>query len=397
MAHVLFVTWEGGGNQPPAIGIAQALQARGHTVSFAGYASQRDRFTQLGFAFHLLPAAEARLHTATPDDGMALLVEAVWACRDHLHDLPAILSAARYDALVVDCLMFGALAAAERAEVPTSVLVHSAPGLLMPPGGPADHLAMEPVNAVRTAAGLERVSNLWQAWEHSPTLCTTIAELDPLAAQAPVTFQYVGPVAPRLPRSGWQAPWPADDPRPLVVVGFSTGPWWDQRSRIQRTLEALAGGPYRVVVTSGMADVTGLAVPTNAVLVPFVPHDELMGQAAVTITHAGHGTVSTALTHGVPLVCLPNMAADQPGLAAQVAQLGAGIALDGDGASPAEIASAVAAVVATPSYVTTARRLASVIAMAGGAQQAATTSSTPSARSGRERSNKRDEPGTILE
>ena len=37
MARVLFVTWGGGGNQPPAIGIAQELRDRGHKVVFAGY------------------------------------------------------------------------------------------------------------------------------------------------------------------------------------------------------------------------------------------------------------------------------------------------------------------------------------------------------------------------
>ena len=35
MARILFITWDGGGNQPPAIGMAQELKRRGHTVIFA--------------------------------------------------------------------------------------------------------------------------------------------------------------------------------------------------------------------------------------------------------------------------------------------------------------------------------------------------------------------------
>ena len=41
MAEILFVTWDGGGNVPPALGIAGELSARGHEVRFVGHPSQR--------------------------------------------------------------------------------------------------------------------------------------------------------------------------------------------------------------------------------------------------------------------------------------------------------------------------------------------------------------------
>jgi UDP:flavonoid glycosyltransferase YjiC (YdhE family) len=41
MREVLFVTWDGGGNLPPALGIASELRRRGHSVSFLGHAQQR--------------------------------------------------------------------------------------------------------------------------------------------------------------------------------------------------------------------------------------------------------------------------------------------------------------------------------------------------------------------
>ena len=42
MSHFVFVTWDGGGNQPPALGLGQELRARGHeaelvTVPFKWY------------------------------------------------------------------------------------------------------------------------------------------------------------------------------------------------------------------------------------------------------------------------------------------------------------------------------------------------------------------------
>src|SRR5207248_8948080 len=54
------------------------------------------------------------------------------------------------------------------------------------------------------------------------------------------------------------------------------------------------------------------------------PHSELLKQAAVVVTHAGHGTVIRALAAGVPLVCMP-MGRDQNENAARVVFRGAEI------------------------------------------------------------------------
>jgi UDP:flavonoid glycosyltransferase YjiC (YdhE family) len=51
MAEILFVTWDGGGNVPPALGLAAELLARGHTVRFLGHAQQRRSIEEAGFGF----------------------------------------------------------------------------------------------------------------------------------------------------------------------------------------------------------------------------------------------------------------------------------------------------------------------------------------------------------
>ncbi|MFG2085012.1 MULTISPECIES: glycosyltransferase [unclassified Spirillospora] len=70
----------------------------------------------------------------------------------------------------------------------------------------------------------------------------------------------------------------------------------------------------------------------------------------------------------VPMVCLPNLAADQPALAHRVAELGAGIVLDGAPATPSDIAGAVRTVLGDTAYRDNARRLAEVIKAAPGAE-----------------------------
>lgn len=369
MARWLLLTWDGAGNQAPMTALAQALSARGDAVTVAGYGHQRDRFESAGFAFRTLPRAAARYPSAPPPEGwMAVLPRTVWACEDHAADLDELLAEDAYTGVVADCLMFGALAALETAGTPAAVLVHSAPGALVPPGGPMDVVLLPAVNALRTRTGHLPLYGLQDAWKPFPALCTTIPELDP----RPAPFTYIGPLIPAQPESGWHAPWDAGDPRPLVLASFSTGRGWDQASRVQRTLDALAGGPYRVLATTAVTDTAGLRVPANAAIEPWIPHPEIVPWASAVVTHAGHGTVAAALTYGVPLVCLPNPDADQPALAKRVADLGAGVALDGETATPAQIAEAVRTVVDTPSYAASAGTLAIKLAQAPGPEGAAT-------------------------
>jgi len=370
MARYLFLTWDGAGNQLPSVGIAQALRERGHNVLFAGYESQRPLFTARGFHFALLERSAALWRAGSSKGVFALKMETVWASPQHLDEIPELMVRKPCDVLVIDCLMFGALAAAETATVPAAALVHSAPGALVPPGGQFEAALLGPANRVRAAAERPALPSIWDAWARFPAICTSIRELDPLATQAPAAFQYIGPIFDRAPASHWRSPWAADDARPLVLVSFSTGPYWDQASRIQRTVVALADGGCRVLVTTGSTDVAGIAVPRNAVLVRHAPHAEILPHAAVTVTHAGHGTVMASLAHGVPMVCLPNPAADQPALAAQVHALGAAVALNGESATAADIEAAVHRVLAHPSYAAAARRLAKAIAGAPGAAMA---------------------------
>jgi UDP:flavonoid glycosyltransferase YjiC (YdhE family) len=367
MARYMFLTWDGAGNQPPTIGIAQALRDRGHDVAFAGYESQRELFSAHGFRFVLLERSAALWHEATCSKSVfAAKMETVWASPQHLDEIPELLVREPCDVLVVDCLMFGALVAAETNCIPAAALVHSAPGALVPPGGRFEAALLGPVNRVRAMAEQPALASIWDAWTHFPAFCTSIPELDPLAMQAPSSFQYIGPIFERAPASGWRLPWKADDVRALVLVSFSTGPYWDQASRIRRTIEALADHDYRVLITTGSTDVADIVVPGNVVLVRHVPHAEILPDVAVTVTHAGHGTVVASLAHGVPMVCLPNPAADQPALAARVQALGAGVALEGEGATAAEIAAAVHQMLADASYAATARRLAEKIAATPG-------------------------------
>ncbi|HKS63679.1 MAG TPA: glycosyltransferase [Xanthobacteraceae bacterium] len=366
MPRFLFLTWNGAGNQPPAAAIAQALRRRGHEITFAGYANQRCYFVERGFRFILLGRSAAAWRDEAPERMFDVKLQAAWASSDHLLDLPRLISEERCDALVIDCLMFGALAAAESTHVPVATLIHSAPGALMPPKGKFESQVLGSVNELRVKAGLPSVGSLWESWARFPSLSNSIRQLDPLAAQAPVAFTYLGPISEELPPCGWKPPWPANDRRPLILVSFSTGPYWDQTSRILRTLDAIRGRNCRVLVTAGSTELDPATVPDNAIIVRRIPHDEILPHVAVTVTHAGHGTVTASLKHGVPLLCLPNPAADQPILAAQIQNLGCGLSLEGETATSSEIGKSIDRLISVSSFAANARSLADAISRSPG-------------------------------
>jgi len=371
MARFLFLTWSGAGNQPPAVAIANALKTRGHKITFAGYENQRSYFSERHFDFVLLERSARKWRDENRERMFAVKSEAVWASSDHLDDVPQLMARDRCDATIVDCLMFGALAAAEKLKLPAAALVHSAPGALMPPNGQFETLLLDAVNQVRMQAGLAAVKNLWEAWARFPALSNSIRQLDPLASRVPQSFHYFGPMFDPSSLSDWKTPWSKADSRPLVLVSFSTGPYWDQSSRILRTLEALSQCNCRAIVTAGPVEIDPKIVPDNAVVVDRAPHDEILPMAALTVTHAGHGTVITSLKYGVPLLCLPNPVADQPILASQVGVLGCGLSLDGDNATPSQIKAAVDRLLDDRCFTANARMLAETISRSSGVSAAA--------------------------
>src|SRR6267142_919007 len=65
-------------------------------------------------------------------------------------------------------------------------------------------------------------------------------------------------------------------------------------------------------------------VPSNAIIVKRTPQLELLKRTSVCITHAGLNTVLESLAQGVPQIAIP-IAADQPGVAARIAEKQTGV------------------------------------------------------------------------
>jgi UDP:flavonoid glycosyltransferase YjiC (YdhE family) len=95
-----------------------------------------------------------------------------------------------------------------------------------------------------------------------------------------------------------------------------------------------------------------------------------MPRLDAVICQAGQSTVNEALAHGVPLVVAP-IRLGEPITAGHVTRAGAGIAVSFSEATPAQLATAMTAVLDQPGYRAHARRIGEEFAAAGGTGAAA--------------------------
>jgi MGT family glycosyltransferase len=110
--------------------------------------------------------------------------------------------------------------------------------------------------------------------------------------------------------------------------------------------------------------------PDHVLVREFVPQLDLLPHLHAVVSHAGHNTVCEALAHGVPLVVAP-IRDDQPVIAGQVVNAGAGTRVHFGRVSASELRGAITDVLDDPSYRIAARRIQTSFIAAGGATAAA--------------------------
>jgi UDP:flavonoid glycosyltransferase YjiC (YdhE family) len=363
MSRYLMVLWSGGGAVPPQLAVAKRLVRAGHEVSVLAPRSLSDAVRASGAGFQ--PYQRAPDHDAS-DPSLDLLrdwevrgVAARARMRDNVlygtapaicGDVLGLVEENRPDVIVTDYLLLGAYVAAEKAGLPLAALMHSIftlprPGI--PPFGPGWKIAhgktghlrdalmtkvqmrftnarLDDLNALRRSHGLRTVRSVSELVLAADRLLILTSPAFDYPGPLPANARWAGAITdpdlpPPRPRSGDDAP----DGKG-VLVSFSTT-FQRQAPILERVVGALARLPVRAVVTCGPAIKPGqLSTATNVRIVAAAPHHELLPSTDLVITHGGHGTVSAALRHGVPVLCLP-MGRDQREVAARAAWHGAGI------------------------------------------------------------------------
>ena len=353
----LIVSWDGGGNAPPAINLGARLVRGGHHVRLLGWESMASRAAAAGVEFTAYPSV--------PPWPPGLAFED--ALEERL--LPALLSAGTRDdilagadrfapdVVVVDCMMDIGLEAAHLLGLPSAVLVHL------------------PYSAFRYEWGDEATrAQKARLLDAAGAVLALVPPGFDTPCPLPANTTYVGPITdpdPRPPLDPRDAGLLARPGRPWVLLSLSTTVQ-GQAAALPGILDAVAALPVRVLLTLGGAvPASAVDPPPNVTVRGFVRHDLLLPHMAAVISHGGLSTITAALTAGVPLVCIPQ-GRDQPDNAKRVAASGAGRVVATD-APPADIATAVRELLADRAALREARRFAGVIAGLGGGDAAAQT------------------------
>jgi UDP:flavonoid glycosyltransferase YjiC (YdhE family) len=348
----LIVTLDAGGNQPPAVGIGQELIKRGHTVRVLGNANQRSLFEASGLTFRTYERTpEPVMEKVTPERLRHRMTQVETA-----YDVQAEVERERVDAVVIDCLLLSGLVGAEVTGVKAVVLMHTLYAMIAPF---AVKLASG-LAPVREALALPPLANGQSPYTAAEAIfVTTLPEMEPSGLEVLPQTQWVGPVLRKTVPDSFNLPELNQEGVPWILVGFSTGIISGATDTMHTVLRALAPLNVRILVSSVGMKGAELEAPANAIVLPYVPHAEVMDKMSLVISHAGHGTVMAALSRGVPQLCLP-MVNDEPLVAERLASLGASLTLSPQ-AEAEEIRNGVLKIFGDPSYKMNAQQISSIM------------------------------------
>lgn len=328
----LFASTRGAAHIAPLVPFALACKRAGHDVLVAAPHSAWEHVARAGLPFAGFdePSAEelapiwARVReTADPDEQNRIVLSEVFHDAYARHAFPGLLALAR--------------------RMRPDVLFHET----------EEHASARVAEMLGISTW--RIECYLSAFKSSPGPYLTLspASFDP----RPEAIRFRVPQRRMLPLHDW---WEGSD-APLVYVSFGSTAAGNGffPDLYREAAHALGGLNVRVLMTLGTeVDPAALGpVPGNVHVERWVPQAAVMREAAAMVGHGGSASTLAAMAAGVPLACVP-LYADQPVNAARVAELGAGVHLDGAD----RLADAVAALIGDPLYRDGAARVSAEIA-----------------------------------
>ncbi|MEJ9220649.1 glycosyltransferase [Paenibacillus glucanolyticus] len=183
------------------------------------------------------------------------------------------------------------------------------------------------------------------------------------------TYQFVGPsISSRLNQEPFDFT-AIEGGEPIYI---SLGTVFNQALEFYKLcLEAFGNTRYSIVMSIGhqirLSDLG--EIPENFIVKHYVPQTDVLQYAKLFITHGGMNSVHEGLYNGVPLVVIPQ-SADQPVIARQVANVGAGITLSMQSLTANELREAADQVLNNLSFKQAAAHMRNSFLESGGYYQA---------------------------
>jgi len=316
-----------------------------------------------------------------------------------LNSLPAILTEAAVDAVVIDTVLFYVELAPISLDLPyvhvsnalhcdysgyTPICLYGWPHATTPAAttrnreGVKNFLKrLEPTLTVaKTYAGSIGVKADWDnpyatlsklAW-----ISQTPREFDFDSSHWPSQFHHTGPFHDGFGRTPVDFPWNQLSGEPLVYA--SMGTMMNGIADVYRVIGTAAAQVKGIQLVLSIGDQIspkeiGL-LPANTIVVKRAPQLQLLKYASVCITHGGLNTVLESLAQGVPQVAIP-INVDQPGVAARIAEKKTGLFLPFKELNESRLSFLLDQVLNNPIYRDNARHFQKVIAQTDGLSEAA--------------------------
>jgi UDP:flavonoid glycosyltransferase YjiC (YdhE family) len=385
--RVLMTTTAFVGHALPMVPFARALIATGHEVRIVGPRSRGRILTNLGLPYvGIYDSPEAAIRAvgmSTFDMPFEKASERIIGIdfgklepRAALSSVLATIDSWRPDIVIRESYDFAAAIAAELRAVPVCSI---AVGLEVTERWTLAQ-ALPYLGELRRELGLAT-----EFPADAPCLTLTPDCLEPPALPSATRRRFRDATSAAAPPTDhdWAAP---GDPLAYVSFGTIAGGLGLFPGFYRAAALSLAQLPVRVLITVGEnhspSDLGQL--PPNVLAERWVPQDFVMQRAALTVGHAGYGSMITSLRHGVPMVVMPLFQTDQYNNASSVVANGAGLLLQplpnlrallthGADALTTNLAAAAARVLAEPSFKIASTHIAEQFASLPAVDDVATT------------------------
>ncbi|SDD16532.1 glycosyltransferase, MGT family [Paenibacillus sp. UNCCL117] len=387
MARALFINGGSEGHINPTIGVVKELISRGEEVVYFCIEAFRERMEETGA-------------TVRTFDGQKFIKAFISGGRDHLLErvngllltadivIPSVLEQIRgeqFDYMIHDSMFGCGRLLAQLLKLPA---VSSCSSFAETPG--SFEQMLEPFYTqvpAEVAAPIRdhfqsltaMIKEKYGAEVHSPyevfcnpaplTIVYTTREFQPGGEAFDQTYKFVGPSI--SARSGW-ADFDFEAIKEKKTVYISLGTVFNQaRDFYKLCFEAFGNTDYTVVMSVGnkvqIGDLGEL--PGNFIVKSYVPQIDVLPCAELFITHGGMNSAHEGLYYGVPLIVIPQ-SADQPNIARQVANLGAGVTLHMQSLTADQLRGTADHVLSLPAFKTAAAAVGESFRQSGGYMQA---------------------------
>ena len=201
------------------------------------------------------------------------------------------------------------------------------------------------------------------------TIVYTTREFQPFGEAFDQTYKFVGPsISTRLIQENFDLT-AIKGKRPIYI---SLGTVFNQAIDFYKLcFKAFGNTDHTVVMSIGEKTlISDLGeIPKNFIVKNYVPQTEVLKYTKLFITHGGMNSTHEGLYYGVPLIVIPQ-SADQPIIAGQVANIGAGIKLQMQGLTANQLREAADHVLNDPSFHKAVSNIRESFQKSGGYHQA---------------------------